>query len=354
MGGCVLKKYNPNWRDPRVQRRINQSLDYALANLSPTKPKEWSTRQIDRWFGNQGNPLSKMIREQLLTTHDPYYNPERGQAKKYLLNVEGAHKLALQVGRTVGTVPAQLHQSTLESADRIYGKQIASGVFEYKEKSNRLWNDIQHLDNTTRKPLFANYGYVYEYDIKSSAPNILVQYAKNNGLDAAIPTIENYLRDPDLYRTKLQTLLGCNRKTAKQLITSRFAGARFGKRNSIINQLEYNWHQYNLLKDDEWFEQLTREIKSLWDCLKKDLGLSRINAKHKWDLYFSEELRVMRSVHKYMDKTSVRYFHEHDGWRSTGAVDLHQLKLHVRKQTGYWLEFDEEVYETTHETADYS
>lgn len=338
-----MSKYTPNFKDPRTQKRINRSLDYALANLSPTKPKEWSTRQIDRWFGNQGNPLSKMIRQQLLIVNDPYYNPDQGRAKKYLLNLQGAQTLGYKIGRQI--IPCALHlgQEKISSADRLYGLQIAQGTFEYTQKSSRLWNDIQNLDNATRKPLFANYGYIHEYDIKSAAPSILSQLALGYNPQLEIPTIKAYTQNPNLYRQQLSEEIGIDVKTAKRLITARFAGGRFGSQNSLMRELNSSWIYHNRLKQSVWFEQISEELRVLWHEIKTSEGLGRLSARTKWGVYFREELRVMRSVHRYLDKNSITYFHEHDGWRSRESVDLHQLKLHVRKQTGYRLEFAKEV-----------
>ena len=341
----MTKKYNPNFNDKRIVKRINHALNCALANLSTTKHKQWSTRQIDTWFGSQHNNLSKLLRQHLLICTDPYYNPEQGISKKYLLNMEGVQYLGSKIGRNI--IPCALHiqREKLASADTLYGNTIKSGNFQYRTKSHRMWNDIQNLDNATRRPLFANYGYIHEYDIRSAAPNILTQYAKKCGLDKPIPTLDAYLADIDTNRQNLANALECSTKTAKKLITSRFAGARFGAQNSIIKELDYNWLQYNRLKNNIWFDNLTQDITLLWKAIKSHDNLSRMLARTKWDIYFREEQRVMKSVHKYMDKTSARYFHEHDGWRCDTPIDLRSLKLHVHKQTGYWLDFDWEVFE---------
>jgi len=341
-----MKKYNPNFSDPRIQKRINRSLDYAFANLSTTKETQWAKTQIDRWFGQSQNPLSAMIRSELLICSNPYYNPEAGVAKKYLLNATGAAKLCSLVGRKF--IPCALHlkMEKFTSADTLYGKTIESGDFQYKLKSNRMWNDIQNLDNATRKPLFANYGYIHEYDIRSAAPTILYQYAKSLGdFRHPLTHLQQYLKDPNQYRQNLSNAIDSDPKTAKRLITSRFAGARFGNSNSIIRELGYNWHQYNRLKANPWFQDLSEEIVQLWKHIKTNTTAGRLTARNKWDIYFSQELRVMRSVHRYMDKLRIKYFHEHDGWRCDTPIDLRELKLHIQKQTGYWIEFDWEVFE---------
>ena len=332
-----MKKYNPNFQDPRVTRRVNTSLDWALACLSPTKPRQWSTRHIDRQFGSQHNPLSKMMRQHLLTTHDIYYNPLTHKSKQYLLNLAGASQLASYVGRDVNT--KNLHSQRCTSADTLYGEQIAQGAFEYTEKSNRLWNDIQFLENDIRKPLFENYGYIHEYDIRTAAPTLLYQLAQQHRTKP-LPAVKDYVDHSREHRQLLSERIGVDVNTAKRLITARCAGARFGAMNAIARELQGRWVAYERLKTDHWFNTVSKEIVEMWSVIKSSEDLPRLTARIKWNIYFREELRVMRSVHSSLNKQGITYFHEHDGWRSREAVDMRKLKLHVNKQTGYWVDFE--------------
>jgi len=339
--------YTPNFSDPRVVKRLTQAWNYALANLSETKPRQWGTRQIDRWFGYQHTDIGNWLRSQLLTVSNNTYNKFTGQAKEYLLNVEGIESIGSVIGKSRSNIPCanDLKPHKIAAADAIYGKTIESGVFEYRDKSERLWNDIQNLDNEIRKPLFANYGYIHEYDIKSSAPTILTQLARRIGIRGKIRTVDEYLQDPEKARQRIAALLGVNRKTAKRLITSRFAGARFGKENAIFRELNHNWLQHNRLMTDPWFAALSKDIKKIWDAIKQSEGYHRLNSHIKWQIYFREEKRVMSAVHRFLERTSNRYFHEHDGWRCTQPVQLRALQLHIEKQTDYWIEFDHDVFE---------
>lgn len=334
-----MKKYRPNFNDPRVVRRINSAINHAIACLSPTKPRGWSTRQIDRWCGQSQHPLSRLIRSHILTVDSIYYRPSSHHVKKYLLNWQGVQELAAHINKPLRDYPTQ----RLTSAQDAYGATIAQGTFAYKTQNNRLWNNLQFLESDLRRPLFANYGYVHEYDIKSAAPTILTHYAKQCGLTRPTRTIDSYLQDPRCQRQRIADLLEVDIKTAKQLITSRFAGAKFGARNSILNQLDGRWILHDRLKQDQWYIDLTKDIKKLWDAIRAHNQLARMHSRTKWSVYFEQELRVMKAVHKYLDLQGITYFHEHDGWRATGAVDLRGLKLHVKKQTGYWIDFDYEV-----------
>lgn len=340
--------YQPKISDPRVIRKLTQAYNRALANLSATKPRAWGTRQIDRWFGYQHTAIGQWLRTTLLVEANSYYNSFRGIAKTYTLNVEGATLIAGLIGKKNSSfIPCanDLKRQQLSAAIAVYGDAIESGAFEYREKSNRLWNDLQNIPNETRKPLFANYGYIHEYDIKSSAPTILTQYAKNLGSRKRIPTVEAYLENPNFYRQRIADSLGIELSVAKRIITSRFAGARFGNNNAILSELGGRWILHNRLKEDTWFQDLSRDIKKIWDTIKIHEGFSRLNSRQKWSIYFREEMRVMRGVHRFLEKNSIQYFHEHDGWRSNQAVDIYQLKNAILRSSGYRIEFDYEIFE---------
>ncbi len=338
-------KYTPNFNDPRVRRKASRAWQLVSINLHEHKPREWGTRHIDTWVGHN-SMLSKWLRSQLLICVDPYYNPEKGKSKKYLLNQANWIDLGVRLELFKNAPCAtQLATAKIQAADEVFGKEIASGNFAYEQKKNRLWNPIQRLDNATRKPLFANYGYVHEYDIRSAAPTIISQYARDL-MKKPTPVVDAYVEDPNHYRNQLAQDIGVDAKTAKTLITQRFAGASFGPQNSIAQTLDGRWVAYARLKNHTWYQDLTDDITCIWKTIKADEGISqRFTPRLKWNIYFEQELKVMRSVHKYLSKNNIQYFHEHDGWRSTSAVDLHQLKLHVKKHTSYTLDFSYEVFD---------
>lgn len=342
-----MTKYTPNIKDPRVQRKLEKAWNYSLANLSQTKPRNWATRRIDVWYGAQSNPLSRWLRDTLLITHNEYYNSLTGKTKSYLLSPTGIETLGQLLNKTNNKTPIQqqIKSARLAAADSVFGEEIKNAAFTYTEKSNRMWNDIQNLSNDVRKPLFANYGYVHEYDIKSCAPTLIKQYAVTCGLTRPTPVLDAYLADPEYHRQRIATLLGVDRKTAKKLITARFAGNKFGD-NSILKDLGGSWLLHNRLKADEWYAvDLPKDIKKLWDIIKHTEHLPRMNGRVKWSVYFREEMRVMRATHQYLEKNNIKYFHEHDGWRCTSCVDLRALKLFIQKKTGYEVDFDYDVYE---------
>ncbi len=342
-----MEKYKPDYNRKNTRAAVARAIGYATANLSTEKPRRWSSRHMDKWFGHMHKPLGKFLRQTLTVCVDNHYDMMAKKCKSYTLNARGVAHLSNAIGVVVASIPSanDLNEIALDWAKQTYGDTIASGDFEYAEKSGRLWNDIGNLKNAIRKPLFANYGYVNEYDISCAAPNILSQYARQCGMTRPINTIDEYIAHKEEYRNSLADELGVDYSTAKRLINAKFNGARLGARNSIIDILDNNWDAHDKLKHMTWWMLLHKDIKKIWDTIKAEQCVRTLDARTRWQIYFEQELKVMKSVHKYLDKCNIKYFHEHDGWRCNSAVDLHQLKLHVTKSTGYTIYFDYEVFD---------
>ena len=90
-------KYNINIKDPRTQKRVKKAIAFANAFLSDTKPRGWSTRYIDKFFGQQQHELSKWLRDKLLICHSDRYDMNMGICKTYTKNVNGINELLEQI-----------------------------------------------------------------------------------------------------------------------------------------------------------------------------------------------------------------------------------------------------------------
>lgn len=87
----MLTNYSPNFNDPRIKLRARRALGFVLGVLSETTPRQWSTRYLDTYFGQQQNQLSQWLRSQLvIVTDDKYYWGSDGyQCKSYIRNPIG-------------------------------------------------------------------------------------------------------------------------------------------------------------------------------------------------------------------------------------------------------------------------
>ena len=85
--------FEPNYKDPRTQKRLRKAIGFASSCMSANKPRSWSSRELDRWIGYTHKPLGRYLRDRLLITHDDYYQWGVGgsKCKTYRLNTRGVH-----------------------------------------------------------------------------------------------------------------------------------------------------------------------------------------------------------------------------------------------------------------------
>lgn len=339
-----MKKYNPNFNDPRIKKKVLEAVTWSSICLDAHKPKRWARIHIDRRIGKSDKNLGRFLRHHLLVTADSTYNPFTKKCKSYTLNTKGMALLCEKIGKPIK------HKRTtsriaLDYLKTKYHDQLTTGQFEYTDKSNRWWNDCQQIRSKTRRALFIEYNYNYNYDIKSAAPTLIYEYARKLGISKRIKlnTLKQYLEDPKLSRQQLAQRIGVEYNTAKTVIICAFSGGRMGPTNSIAREIK-NRISYHKLTKDLWFRELQKEIAKLWRIIKIHRGINKMTSHTKWRIYFELERRVMWTVVDLFKKNQARMFLEHDGWRSDLFLTAQELSAHVKLKTGFRVQFDVEVY----------
>jgi len=377
--------YTPNFNDPRVMMRIRHAYGFAVGALSH-KPQNWSTRYIDKYFGQQQNDLSKWLRQKLLIVTNNRYSMDSGLTKEYVLNVQGTDYIRNILRGVVidDTYISQLYDNTLQQynnkifdnlivykfVQKEYGDELANKQFSYKDKSNRYWHPLQNIKSGHRRRIFAEYNLCYQYDIVASAPNLIHQHSQqipyicdNDGkylqgpMDLYLFALRRYLSDRHNVRNELANNLQVDIKTAKVIINALFCGARIGHGSefAISKLLNHDLSKIEYLKQDQYINELKDNIKTCWDYIKPTMmriGITDKNNKHrllpisskqKWIRYFDLERQVMNQVIKYLDLTNNKYFLEHDGWSCTDLVNTNELSDFVFANTNFCLEFEQKI-----------
>ena len=335
--------YTPNFNDPRIKKRLLRARGFVCGCLSTTTPRAWARVELDKWLGHQHHALGKWIRSRLLIEDSPRWNKDTGVCKKWLLNADGVNEICeIYNDYLIHKLPiaTQVEEIAIEWAETEFKHELTTGNFQYSEKSNRLWNDIQRIPSSIRKPLFTKHGYEYEYDIKACAPTLISQRARAVGMTRPTKTLDLFLAQRALYRQALAERVGCEERQAKEIINAVFAGAKMGPGNAIDDILKGNRDQLAILKTNKWFCDLRKDIKKCWDSIKLSEMSVRLSARDKWMIYFSLEKEVMSVVRKQLIKEKNKHFLEHDGWRCESYIDTGELSRLVRTKTGYVVEFD--------------
>lgn len=352
--------YNPNMADPRVRNRIQKAFGFARGVLSTDKPHGWSTRYLDRYFGQQQHALSQWLRKHLLICRNPRYSKDAGITKQWCLNAAGADHIRHLLNSDIGTAAAAQQQFDQECVDhwiqKEFGDQVATNQYEYTEKSFRLWHPIQNIRSQYKKPLLAQYGLEYHYDIQCCAPTLIHQHAQRQlePMDLYLSALRHYLVDRQQVRQELAQAMAIDINTAKVIINALFCGARVGHNPTfdISQLLNHDPARIEYLKQDPYITELRTDIRICWNHIQTSMirrsiidknnrkRMLAITPRDKWMRYFDLERTVLNSVVDYMKVHNIQYFLEHDGWACDRPIDTQQLELHVRESTGYQVVFD--------------
>jgi hypothetical protein len=317
--------------------------------MSETKSHSWSTRYIDKYFGQQTTDISKYLRKTLLICTDEFvrFNCSNPKCKEYRLNVEGVRSLR----DTLKTNNIHYYPIVYDLAQADHKKELESGNFKYNDKSNRLWHPLQRYRKQYRTKILADADYTHDYDIECCAPTLIHQYAQKCGMDEYLFALRKYLSDRTIIRNELANELELDSDASKEIINALFAGAILSKNkhSDIYRILNGDIARIEFLKQHEFLTELREDIKTCWAYITPHLSrrrnsstnrLIKVTSKQKWNVYFELERCVLNSVRTYLDQKSNRCFLIHDGWTCEREVDRDELGDYVRTHTGYEIKFD--------------
>lgn len=356
--------YTPNFQDKRINKRCRKAIGFTKALLSEDKPRQMSTRFIDKHFGVSSRPLSAFLRHKLLICSDDHYSRDSGKCKSYIINKSGLYDLLDRldtkkdndITTTINYPSVTVLEEALNWANETYKDQLTSKEFEYKDKSNRLFNPIQNIRSELRKPLLASHGLRYEYDIATAAPTMLYQYSfmTPSATGEVLETLEHYIANKQEVREKLAGEAEVSSKTIKVIINALFAGAYLSKHpdTSIYKELDGCVARIEFLKQHPYLSALREDIKAMWQPIKDDYPITYyttqagkrrknpFNAQAKWSVYFNLERDVLEVIRDYLSTKNNHVFLEHDGFTSSKSVDLVDLTQVIQHYTGFELNIE--------------
>lgn len=350
--------YTPNFGDPRVQRRIKQAIGFACGTMSDTKPQQWSTRYIDKWFGVQSNPLSKYLREQLLTVTDENYfwGPSGHKCKEYVLNERGVDNLSERVGLTSNNNNYNNYPIVLQVAQDEFKTELKSGTFTYNDQSNRLWHPLQNWRRDAKRDVLESAGYQFHYDIECCAMTLIHQHSQMlpDPMDLYLEHVVAYLRDRTSIRSEIAREAEIPEDLVKRIINALLAGAKLStnKDSQIYQMLSGDIARIRFLQQHKYLTALRGDIKVIWDYIKPTLPrrskqdknlkprMLPISSRQKWGVYFDLERQVLNEVREFLCERSIKHFLEHDGWSCANESDVQELQMRILERTGFQIEIE--------------
>lgn len=324
--------YTPNFNDSRVRSRCSKALAYACGVF--TSETMMSQQTITKRFGQAQTPIGKWLRHKLLIITDPHYSDAAGISIKYIINVRGANDLFNALFPNTPFTPANTTHLVINEAVKEFSDELVTGDFIYKEKSDRLWHDLQWYRKEYKQRTLKQSGYNHEYDIEAAAQSLLYQDAIMFHQLTPQPIIEDYLKNKTVIRNTLAIELKTTPDNVKKIITAIFAGAKIGvnKNFQLFNELNQDVALIDRITKSEYINQMRVSVRELWRVLPIS---DRRKSREKWEYYFRLEHQVLKHVVKYLKRTNNKHFTEHDGWTTELEIDEYQLIRYVREHTGY-------------------
>jgi hypothetical protein len=390
-------KYQPNWCDPRIIKRVKQAYGFARGCMSEHKPHRWAKTVINKHFGQSQHPLSKYLRSVLLITTNHRYSMNSGLTKEYLLNQNGAAFIKAQLKKPDNSliwstqyeeewsqpedqfydqefgdeltfddqVPERLWDEdlVLHLNQREFARELRDADFQYVDKSNRLWHPIQNLRSQYRTALLNANEYQHHYDIDTAAPKLLYEFSMMHGNDLWPPALRDYIKNKNVIRQHIADDVGISLKDTKVIINALFCGAKLAcnPQSSLFQQLKCDKNKMIKLRNNRFICELRCDIKEMWNTLgDPKLGLMTrrrhrggrlmpLTSTDKWSLYFRLERQVMDAVSDYIKITNFWYdrknhsFFIHDGWACKLSIDINACEDFVRSKTGLSITFSKSV-----------
>jgi hypothetical protein len=348
--------YKPNLADPRVRKRIATVLAWCGGMRLSNKPRAVSHSEIREIFGNTDQKgLAQWLRARLLT-RSGHYVPGK-QHFSYRLNLLGYNVLHAMLEVTP-TTPVEIAQEKF--GDIISGKVAP----QYNDTGDRRYHPIQNIERTLRKRVFSGW---WDYDIESSAPTLVYQYAaqhylRSYGSEATqehpFPAVHRLVHDRAWVRSHVASLTGLDAQATKELINAIFFRANMAPSPmaSIFRALGQDHARHQRLISDPFVQQLKEDVRRMWmwallrdnyegarRWLRGETGRLRPAkvASRRQAIYHGLERKVVDAVLAERPPNAGPYVLMHDGFMSRERVDIVALADAVAQKTGFTVRLSE-------------
>ena len=340
--------YRPNWNDPRVKKRVETVLTWVELSLSESADLPVPAQTLDSVFGPIGHKLGDYLRANLLIRSDMYKPGLRFY--KYRLKKNSINKILSQQDNNSYFVNTSSRIKVLQDH---FKEELSTLEFKLKEQSNRYWHPALNIKRELKQEFWKPY-LPYDYDIEACAPTLLLQLAEKANLNKILAKpIKDYLEDKDRFRQHVSELTGLSKQQSKRILNSLFNGARLAK-NSFCSTYRMMQDEFDSpieakkamesLQNDIQIKLLRNSIKSLWRRIESKLRVQMNTSKDKWSLYFYLERTVLDAMMSELIKEGIKFFPEHDGFRTNRPINVEQMQEAVLNKTGFTIRLTSNSY----------
>lgn len=294
----------------------------------------------------------------LIETNSSYSNAEKAFCKRYKVNKRNLIEILKRSDEVANKrEPAicvqvfadedeALQHWTVRYYRRLYADELAGRKpFVYTERSYRKWHPLQNVRRSHKQQVFAGH-LDHDYDISTALIAVMLGDVQKLEVDFdhdRFHLVIEYRDNKALIREKAGELLGIDPDRVKDLFS-------YLNNNGVISASPYmgllgivgSAEKVKVIRTNRFFRKYCQQIKSLWwrwvylnnreVYWNGDKVRPVVSNKKKFDLYFFNERKLLDSIESYLQEKSVVYFLEHDGFRSSQAIDQAEIEKLIKDE----------------------
>jgi hypothetical protein len=247
-----------------------------------------------------------------------------------------------------------IYERIFDQLEQQHKREMQSQQFSMSEaKSNRYYHPIQKKSAEFKRYLFSKIGMKHHYDIEQAMLTIIVQQAKNNGMQEGCTLLENMMLDKQGTRKMIADSIQMPLDKTKTILNSLLNTTHptYTNQGLFKSKLNITMEHFVDIFANPLIQQLQDEIDACWSyinptialTLAGDFPLTKYNRKSKDQskiraaYYFKMERLVVDLVKQQVEYTDNKWFREHDGWYTKNQMDIdklldviaEQLRLHI-------------------------
>lgn len=319
-------------------KRLKIVLPFLLNKFGPKliREQELYSVELEKIFGKEkmGEHLGKLLLIVIDNTWD-YKTEGNTKCKTYRLNVVNYKKISTIIFGSEEKVEEEL----IEETKRTLEEELRTGQFQYTTVDFRQYHPLVNMPKKIRNKILHDAGYIYEYDIASCAPTIIIERARKSGVKIPFnKEVDRFFKNPKRYRDYIARRANVSTKEVKQTINALIHGSRMSTKSEIFNEiLDGSMSKFVRLSANPRFIKFRKSMGRILRELAGEVenGDDMSFGKRTFMLYTEIEQKIRKIWLELAQSKRAKIFLVHDGFNADVKMDEDLIMNKIKEEIGY-------------------
>ena len=319
-------------------KRLKIILPYLLKKFGTELKKEVELYSVElkEIFGQKsmGEHLGKLLLIVIDNTWD-FKTEGNTKCKRYKLNVVNYKKISTMVFGSEEKVEEQLVEDIKISLE----EELRTGNFQYTTVDFRQYHPLISMPKKIRNKILHDAGYIYEYDIASCAPTIIIERARKSGVKIPFnKEVDRFFKNPKRYREYIARRANVSSKEVKQTINALLHGSRMSTKSEIFTEvLDGSIEKFTRLTANPRFIKFRKSMARILRGLAGEVeeGDDMSFGKRTFMLYTEIEQKIRNVWIDVANEIGAKILLIHDGFNSDVKMDETELMTKIKSEIGF-------------------